>query len=240
MRLFKFFQLLLICALATSGLLAQARVAENVHQEKFSFENTDCICVCALQAQTEPREFALFPVASVSGETYYNYYRSYQATQGRYTQNDPIGLDGGLNRSIYVDANPLSFTDPDGLKGRPSRGRSTASDAAGYHDPRGNLVCEQWTCPSNSSMCMPGDQKRPTDFLPVATTEAPRGCSCTRYAYRPDWRPPNQDISDDWNRTRDLLGDAYNTHRDAKDQAPRFNNGLGRLPHWHRLGGYGK
>ena len=191
-------------------------------------------------AQTVPRETAPFLVASMSGATDYNYFRTYQPNQGRYTQNDPIGLDGGLNRSIYVDANPMSFTDPDGLKGRPSRGRSTASDAAGYHDPRGNLVCEQWTCPSSSSMCMQGDQKRPTDFLPVATTEAPRGCSCTRYAYRPDWRPPNQDISDDWNRTRDLLGDAYNTHRDAKDQAPRFNNGLGRLPHWHRLGGYGK
>ena len=183
-----------------------------------------------------------FPGQYADSETglFYNYFRTYQPNQGRYTQNDPIGLDGGLNRSIYVDANPMSFTDPDGLKGRPSRGRSTASDAAGYHDPRGNLVCEQWTCPSSSSMCMQGDQKRPTDFLPVATTEAPRGCSCTRYAYRPDWRPPNQDISDDWNRTRDLLGDAYNTHRDAKDQAPRFNNGLGRLPHWHRLGGYGK
>jgi RHS repeat-associated protein len=115
MRLFKFFQLLLICALATSGLLAQARVAENVHQEKFSFENTDCICVCALQAQTEPREFALFPVASVSGETYYNYFRTYQPNQGRYTQNDPIGLEGGMNRFGYVEENPLSWIDPLGL-----------------------------------------------------------------------------------------------------------------------------
>ena len=32
----------------------------------------------------------------------YNYFRSYQASQGRYSQSDPIGLGGGLNRFGYV------------------------------------------------------------------------------------------------------------------------------------------
>jgi len=45
----------------------------------------------------------------------YNYQRSYQAAQGRYTQGDPIGLDGGLNRFGYEGGNSLSFSDPDGL-----------------------------------------------------------------------------------------------------------------------------
>ena len=51
----------------------------------------------------------------------YNYFRTYQATQGRYTQSDPIGLVGGLNRFAYVDNDPLNSFDPDGLaKNKPN------------------------------------------------------------------------------------------------------------------------
>lgn len=46
----------------------------------------------------------------------YNYFRSYQPTQGRYTQADPIGLSGGLNRYQYAESNPLMYTDPEGLQ----------------------------------------------------------------------------------------------------------------------------
>jgi RHS repeat-associated protein len=46
----------------------------------------------------------------------YNYFRSYQAGQGRYTQADPIGIGGELNRFSYVKGNPLMFTDPPGLR----------------------------------------------------------------------------------------------------------------------------
>jgi len=48
---------------------------------------------------------------------FYNGYRTYVPTIGRYTQGDPIGLDGGWNRFGYVGSNPLSYVDPKGLQG---------------------------------------------------------------------------------------------------------------------------
>ncbi len=46
---------------------------------------------------------------------HYNYYRYYDPALGRYTQEDPIGLDGGANRYIYVGGDPLNGIDPYGL-----------------------------------------------------------------------------------------------------------------------------
>ncbi|MDP9895027.1 RHS repeat-associated protein [Variovorax boronicumulans] len=46
---------------------------------------------------------------------FYNYFRSYDARTGRYSQPDPIGLSGGWNRFGYVGENPLSYVDPKGL-----------------------------------------------------------------------------------------------------------------------------
>ncbi|MCP1106292.1 DUF4329 domain-containing protein [Serratia nevei] len=47
---------------------------------------------------------------------YYNRYRYYDARLGGYINQDPIGLLGGVNKNFYVDNNPLSYVDPEGLK----------------------------------------------------------------------------------------------------------------------------
>jgi RHS repeat-associated protein len=47
---------------------------------------------------------------------FYNYFRSYDARTGRYSQPDPIGLGGGWNRISYVSGNPLKFVDASGLQ----------------------------------------------------------------------------------------------------------------------------
>jgi len=49
---------------------------------------------------------------------YYNRYRYYDPKIGSYINQDPIGLRGGLNTSIYGVNNPLIFIDPIGLSGQ--------------------------------------------------------------------------------------------------------------------------
>ncbi|CAN7172247.1 hypothetical protein LJR139_000252 [Variovorax paradoxus] len=138
---------------------------------------------------------------------FYNYFRSYDARTGRYSQPDPIGLDGGWNRFGYVDANPLLLTDPMGLRGmaRPSpsayypRG-TPPSPISGSDLPRralyeagANMVqtpipaypgapldlpCVVWDCPRSPFGCSPGDRKSATDFLPAAYSTAKTPDGC--------------------------------------------------------------
>lgn len=52
----------------------------------------------------------------VSGRSFYNYFRDYDAVTGRYVQGDPIGLAGGLNSYAYADSDPVTGIDPLGLQ----------------------------------------------------------------------------------------------------------------------------
>ena len=47
-------------------------------------------------------------------DLYYNRYRDYDPTTGRYIQADPIGLEGGASPYSYAMNNPLRYADPTG------------------------------------------------------------------------------------------------------------------------------
>jgi RHS repeat-associated protein len=48
-------------------------------------------------------------------DLYYNKYRDYDTSTGRYIQADPIGLAGGASPYSYALGNPVRYTDRDGL-----------------------------------------------------------------------------------------------------------------------------
>ncbi|XXF08328.1 RHS repeat protein [Pseudomonas sp. D2-3] len=65
-----------------------------------------------------------FPGQYFDQETglYQNYFRDYDPTLGRYIQNDPIGLRGGMNAYVYVDNSVVVAADAKGLARDPKTG----------------------------------------------------------------------------------------------------------------------
>lgn len=65
---------------------------------------------------SQPFKYAgQFGVQAEGNNLYYMRARYYDAETGKFTSEDPIGFEGGLNLYAYVGGNPIMAVDPDGL-----------------------------------------------------------------------------------------------------------------------------
>jgi len=87
-----------------------------------------------------PGQWRLDPVLATTEPTfttlYYNTYRWYNPSWGRYTQADPLGILGGINAFEYAGGGPQTFIDRLGLDYTPNTsGRFYSCDALLPRDP---------------------------------------------------------------------------------------------------------
>lgn len=139
-------------------------------------------------AATTPNDYLLpgFPGQSrVIADLYYNRYRDYDPTIGRYIQADPIGLAGGSNSYAYVGGNPINFIDPMGLQRAlprpgipvpiPGTIRSPSGQPAGDWARDVARQANRWLCGNSiiyrSLMCA---EPAPSEPLPLPGTKP--GC----------------------------------------------------------------
>ncbi len=98
--------------LATASVFIQAAKSR---LGKICCQTGETVFVHCAQSLAAYRESSCVYDETASGQTFYNYFRDYYPSTGRYIESDLIGLEAGPNTYGYVGGDPIGYADPLGL-----------------------------------------------------------------------------------------------------------------------------
>jgi RHS repeat-associated protein len=149
---------------------------------RYRFANLDATPNPGTTSISEVKFNLRYPGQSADEESglFYNGFRTYIPTIGRYTQGDPIGLDGGWNRFGYVSGDPLGMFDDDGLaEKRPAKPVPITPIPSGGGNRPGGLDSPRIT---TIPFGIPGKPSTTRAFCPPVTSRIKESPRLTREA----------------------------------------------------------